>query len=275
MKSFTITTSGRSAMRRGPSISSPNLNGEPSSSTRRPNRPTFERPARTTQCPRQLAGSFGHARLAFVASLALVLFLFDRSPATAQADGTGPSRRSHPTRSGAANARLAVDVVKLKSGQTLRGTVARVESDGSITLAVEREWLRRANPALLAATEAEESRRGPPRSGNSVIASSKNLPKLPRSPRWRLFYASSENVSAACSRTRRPDRVNPHRLVLLRCHPGRPNPHGPSSCSSTCPKRKSPASHRPASRTNRSPGGAGTNGSPTSNRGMPTNWLAN
>jgi hypothetical protein len=83
--------------------------------------------------------------------------LFDRSPATAQTDGTGTSRRSRSTRSGAASARLAVDVVKLKSGQMLRGAVARAETDGSITLAVEREWLRGANPALLAATEAEES----------------------------------------------------------------------------------------------------------------------
>jgi hypothetical protein len=33
-----------------------------------------------------------------------------------------------------------------------------VEPDGSITLALEREWLRRANPALLATTETEEAR---------------------------------------------------------------------------------------------------------------------
>jgi hypothetical protein len=88
----------------------------------------------------------------------LFLLLAECSLGFAQTNGAGLSGRSHSTRSGAGNARQAVDVVKLKSGQTLRGTVARVEADGSITLAVQREWLRKANPALLATTEAEEGR---------------------------------------------------------------------------------------------------------------------
>jgi hypothetical protein len=87
-----------------------------------------------------------------------VLLLSDRSPGVAQTNGVGNSRRSPSSRSGGGSARLAVDVVKLKSGQTLRGAVARVEPDGSITLALEREWLRRANPAVLATTETEEAR---------------------------------------------------------------------------------------------------------------------
>ncbi len=116
------------------------------------------RMSRLTRCPRNFARSFVPVRFAFVASLALLLILCERSLVPAQSNGTAPSRRSHSTRSGTASARLAVDVVKLKSGQTLRGTVARMEPDGSITLALEREWLRKANPALLATTEAEEAR---------------------------------------------------------------------------------------------------------------------
>jgi len=54
--------------------------------------------------------------------------------------------------------RLAVDVVKLKSGKTVRGTIARADADGSLTMAVSREWLRKADPKLLASVEAEEAR---------------------------------------------------------------------------------------------------------------------
>jgi hypothetical protein len=53
--------------------------------------------------------------------------------------------------------RLAVDVVKLKSGKTVRGTIARMDADGSLTMAVSREWLRKADPKLLASVEAEEA----------------------------------------------------------------------------------------------------------------------
>jgi hypothetical protein len=58
----------------------------------------------------------------------------------------------------ATGSRLAVDVVKLKSGKTLRGSIARVDSDGSLTMAVSRDWLRRADSKLLASIEADEPR---------------------------------------------------------------------------------------------------------------------
>jgi hypothetical protein len=58
----------------------------------------------------------------------------------------------------AARSRLVVDVVKLKSGKTLRGTIARSDADGSLTMAVSREGLRKADPKLLANIEADESR---------------------------------------------------------------------------------------------------------------------
>ena len=56
----------------------------------------------------------------------------------------------------AANSQLSVDLVKLKSGKTLRGAIVRQGVDGSLTMAVPREWLRRADPGLLAKIETEE-----------------------------------------------------------------------------------------------------------------------
>jgi hypothetical protein len=53
--------------------------------------------------------------------------------------------------------RLAVDVVKLKSGRTVRGTIARADAEGSLTMAVSREWLGKADPKLLEILEAEEA----------------------------------------------------------------------------------------------------------------------
>ncbi|HEV8072446.1 MAG TPA: hypothetical protein VGP76_32305 [Planctomycetaceae bacterium] len=53
--------------------------------------------------------------------------------------------------------RLAVDVVKLKSGKTMRGTIARADAHGLLTMAVSREWLRKADPKMLASVEAEEA----------------------------------------------------------------------------------------------------------------------
>jgi hypothetical protein len=75
--------------------------------------------------------------------------------------GTTPSltgAQSTPRLPRWSGSRLAVDVVKLKSGKTLRGTIARSDSDGSLTMAVSREWLRKADPKLLASVEAEEGR---------------------------------------------------------------------------------------------------------------------
>lgn len=41
---------------------------------------------------------------------------------------------------------LAVDTVKLKSGKTMRGAVVHAATDGSLTMAVSREWLTRTYP---------------------------------------------------------------------------------------------------------------------------------
>jgi hypothetical protein len=53
--------------------------------------------------------------------------------------------------------RLAVDLVKLKSGKILRGTIARSEPDGSLTMAVARDWLRKADAKMLTSVEADEA----------------------------------------------------------------------------------------------------------------------
>lgn len=43
---------------------------------------------------------------------------------------------------------LAVDVVSLKSGKSVRGAVVKIEANGSLTMAVSREWLEHAYPDL-------------------------------------------------------------------------------------------------------------------------------
>jgi hypothetical protein len=49
----------------------------------------------------------------------------------------------------ARHAQVAVDLVTLKSGRTLRGVIVRVSPDGSLVMAVSRDWLHKANPELL------------------------------------------------------------------------------------------------------------------------------
>jgi len=46
--------------------------------------------------------------------------------------------------------RLAVDMVRLKSGKTIRGAVLHFAADGTLTLAVPREWLQKAYPDVFA-----------------------------------------------------------------------------------------------------------------------------
>jgi hypothetical protein len=56
----------------------------------------------------------------------------------------------------ARRSQVAVDMVTLKSGRTIRGVIVRAHADGSLTLAVSRDWLRRANPELLARRKVAE-----------------------------------------------------------------------------------------------------------------------
>jgi hypothetical protein len=59
-----------------------------------------------------------------------------------------PVRQHKPIRHAAGHLRLAVDVVRLKSGATLRGAIVHSAADGSLTMAVSREWLRKTNSVL-------------------------------------------------------------------------------------------------------------------------------
>jgi hypothetical protein len=61
---------------------------------------------------------------------------------------TPPLRQRKSIRHPAAHMRLAVDVVRLKSGTTLRGAIVHSSADGSLTMAVSREWLHKTNLAL-------------------------------------------------------------------------------------------------------------------------------
>ncbi len=95
-----------------------------------------------------------------VAAALLLFFLAGGSLTSAQSTTSGPARRSNSgrARTPAIGSRLAVDVVKLRSGKTLRGTIAHADPDGSLTMAVSREWLRKADPKLLTTVETEEAR---------------------------------------------------------------------------------------------------------------------
>lgn len=52
---------------------------------------------------------------------------------------------------------LAVDLVTLKSGRTLRGAIVRANPDGSLIMAVSRDWLRKADSGLLARRQKVEA----------------------------------------------------------------------------------------------------------------------
>ena len=70
----------------------------------------------------------------------LVVSLLGLASATAMAQPAKPGSVSQ----------LGVDVVSLKSGKSVRGAIIRSEPNGSVTMAVSREWLQKANPEWLA-----------------------------------------------------------------------------------------------------------------------------
>jgi hypothetical protein len=57
----------------------------------------------------------------------------------------------------ARRSQVAVDLVTLKSGKTLRGAIVRANADGSLIMAVSRDWLHKANPDLLARRKRAEA----------------------------------------------------------------------------------------------------------------------
>ena len=76
----------------------------------------------------------------------LVVSLLGLSPACLQAQSS----------KAAAISQLGVDVVSLKSGKAVRGAILKSEVKGSVTMAVPREWLQKANPELLAKLSTDE-----------------------------------------------------------------------------------------------------------------------
>ncbi|MDZ4686635.1 MAG: hypothetical protein SH850_16310, partial [Planctomycetaceae bacterium] len=61
-----------------------------------------------------------------------------------------PPSKSVPT------SQLAVDVVALKTGRSLRGAILGRQPDGATSIAVSRSWLEKANPALFAQYDAAD-----------------------------------------------------------------------------------------------------------------------
>ncbi len=65
-----------------------------------------------------------------------------------------------PARAQTRDARFSpqcIDLVKLKSGQTIRGAVVHQEADGALLVAIQRDWLRRASPGLSVKIEKDEA----------------------------------------------------------------------------------------------------------------------
>jgi hypothetical protein len=91
----------------------------------------------------------------------------------------GAAAQSTAPRPHLSGSRLAVDVVKLRSGRILRGAVARSSADGSLTLVVSRDWLRKADPRLLATVEADEARVRPVALGQLRDRIGKELKAIP------------------------------------------------------------------------------------------------
>jgi hypothetical protein len=106
------------------------------------------------------------------AAVAVVLALgaMDAIVATSQDFGTAasgdrrlasveapPTRQRKSVRHHAAHLQVAVDVVRLKTGTTLRGGIVHSAADGSLTMAVSREWLRKTNPALFTKRTSSEA----------------------------------------------------------------------------------------------------------------------
>lgn len=54
-------------------------------------------------------------------------------------------------------ARFAVDLVTLDSGDRLRGAFAGVDADGVVSMAVQRDWLKKTKPAMYAEVTRDES----------------------------------------------------------------------------------------------------------------------
>jgi hypothetical protein len=61
---------------------------------------------------------------------------------------TPPAQSRVANRHGSGPVRPAVDMVTLKSGKHLRGAIVHSSQDGSLTMAVSRDWLRKLSPDL-------------------------------------------------------------------------------------------------------------------------------
>lgn len=77
----------------------------------------------------------------------LVVSLLGLGPACALAQ----SAKSVPL------SQLGVDVVSFKSGKSVRGAILKSAANGSVTMAVPREWLQKTNPELLARLTTDEA----------------------------------------------------------------------------------------------------------------------
>ena len=86
---------------------------------------------------------------------------------------------------------LAVDVVTLKSGKSVRGAVMKMEADGVLTIAVSRDWLKQAIPDLYQKSISNEAELRKQVAEQLQSRLKKQLQTPPTAPRL-LFFLKQE-----------------------------------------------------------------------------------
>ena len=146
-----------------------------------------------------------------VVAVVLALGAADAIVATAQEFGTPasgdgrlasveapPVLQRKAIRHKAAHLHVAVDIVRLKSGTTLRGGIVHAAAEGSLTMAVSRKWLRKTNPALFTKRTSSEA------SVRTTASRSCEIESIGSWARFRKTHGSARscdrnaNVSRSC-----------------------------------------------------------------------------
>ncbi|HUQ68524.1 MAG TPA: hypothetical protein VM165_03315 [Planctomycetaceae bacterium] len=119
-----------------------------------------------------------------------------------------PPAKSVPT------SQLAVDVVSLKTGRSLRGAILSRQPDGATSIAVSRSWLEKANPALFTQYDAAArtaQREAWTQSRDRVKALLETPPEAPRY----VFFLKEELVRLDKQLTAEEPKLSPFLVIDL------------------------------------------------------------
>src|SRR5262249_16886223 len=89
--------------------------------------------------------------------VALASFAVAQSPKRKAVNNLRPTKKAASQQQAQRAQQPAVDVVTLKSGVTIRGAIVRQEENGSLVIAVPREWLPKSHPGLFDKAAQDES----------------------------------------------------------------------------------------------------------------------